>query len=927
MMTLRKLSRHAALALLLFSLSAPFAPARSQAARKLNGSVQTIELPRGVQRVASVEGITEYSFPNGLRVLLFPEGTKQTITVNVTYLVGSSRENYGETGMAHLLEHLLFKGTPKHPNILQELVAHGTTHQGTTEMDRTNYFETFAATAENLKWALEMEADRMINSFIAKKDLESEMTVVRNEFERNENNPISIMFQRGLQTAYIWHNYGKIPIGARSDIENVPIERLQAFYKLYYQPDNAVLVISGKIDEAQTLALIDTTFGAIPRPARKLQKIYTTEPVQDGERVVVIRRPGGLQVAGLGYHLPAGAHPDFAPLRLLMGIMADTPAGRLYQSVVQTRKATGIIADVLQARDPGFLFFGAEVRQGDSVEEARRGMMQTIAEISSRPITREELERERTLELKDIEQALNSVETFGTELSQWIAMGDWRLFFLFRDRLRKVTPEDVQRVALKYLKPSNTTSAIFIPTDKPDYTEVPTVTDEELAAMLKDYKGEGGVTAGEAFDPSPANIEARTLRRELPVGMKLALLPKRTRGATVVATLTLYYGDEKSLLNRSASARLLGGILISGTLKRSGQEIQNELDRLKAHLNISSGPTKTTLTLDTVRENLPAVLKLVAEILREPQFHPSVFEQIKLQTLAEIEQRRTDPETLAQKELARHLNPYPKGDVRYQPTIEESLADTKAVTLADARKFYADFYGASNARLAVVGDFDEKEITKLVEDLFGKWRSPHPFAPVEFVYRDVPPINRTIVTPDKANAVYRAAINLNLRETDQDFPALLVGNYMLGGTLDSRLNKRIRGKEGISYGLGSNINAGAIVNGGSFVFHAIYAPQNLQRLEAAFREEIELALKDGFTTEEVEAAKTGLLQLRQLQRGDDPRLANTLASYLLLRRTFNWDAELERRIRALTPQEIQAALRRHIIPSKFTVIKAGDFRK
>jgi zinc protease len=208
------------------------------------------------ERVTSVEGITEYKFANGLHVLLFPDPTKQTITVNVTYLVGSRNEHYGETGMAHLLEHMLFKGTPNHRDIPKEQSNHGARRNGTTSYDRTNYFETFAATDENLNWALDLESDRMVNSFIAKKDLDSEMTVVRNEFESGENDPSNVLQDRAMAAAYLWHNYGKTVIGSRADIENVPIERLQAFYHTYYQPDNCVLTIAGQIDEAKTLQLV-----------------------------------------------------------------------------------------------------------------------------------------------------------------------------------------------------------------------------------------------------------------------------------------------------------------------------------------------------------------------------------------------------------------------------------------------------------------------------------------------------------------------------------------------------------------------------------------------------------------------------------------------------------------------------------------------
>src|SRR5216117_2303674 len=246
-----------------------------------------------VEKITSVEGITEYRLQsNGLRILLFPDLSKPTITVNITYLIGSKHENYGETGMAHLLEHMLFKGSTNHPNVPKELQDHGSRPNGTTWFDRTNYFETFQASDANLEWALDLEADRMVNSFVAQKDLDSEMTVVRNEFERGENSPMDVLEERVMSVAYDWHNYGKLPIGARSDIEGVPIERLQAFYRTYYQPDNALLLIAGKIDEAATLALVQQYFGRVPRPQRTLQPNYTMEPTQDGERAVTLRRVG-----------------------------------------------------------------------------------------------------------------------------------------------------------------------------------------------------------------------------------------------------------------------------------------------------------------------------------------------------------------------------------------------------------------------------------------------------------------------------------------------------------------------------------------------------------------------------------------------------------------------------------------------------------
>jgi zinc protease len=883
------------------------------------------QLPKGIERVTAVEGITEYRLANGLRVLMFPDQTKQTITVNITYLVGSATENYGETGMAHLLEHLVFKGTPRHPNVPQELTSRGARPNGTTWSDRTNYFETFSATDENLNWALDLESDRMVNSFIAKKDLDSEMTVVRNEFELGENRPFGVLLQRTMATSFLWHNYGKTTIGARSDIENVPIERLQAFYKNYYQPDNAVLLIAGKFDEAKTLGLVDKYFSPIPRPTRTLQKIYTSEPTQDGERSVTLRRVGDTQLVQAIYHVASGSHPDYAAVALLTQILGDTPSGRLHKALVEGKKASNAVGFSFQWRDPTVAIFAAEVRQGDSLDAARDTLLQTIESIGTTPPTKEEVERARAQLLKNIELAMNNSDQVGLTLSEFIGAGDWRLFYLHRDRLRKVTPEEVSQVALKYFKPSNRTLGMFIPTPKPDRAEIPATPD--LIATLKDYKGDTAVAAGEAFDPSPENIESRTLRTEAG-GLKLALLPKKTRGGKVVAQMTLRYGDEKSLMNRVTAAQLAGSMLMRGTTKHTRQQIQDELDRLKARANVFGGSTQATVIVETTRENLPAVMTLVAEVLREPSFPADEFEQLKRQNLASIEEQKSEPTQIAFTAFGRHLSPYPKGDVRYINTTEENIANMNAATLEEARQFYKDFYGASNATLSVVGDFDEKEVTKLVTDLFGNWKSPKPFVRVPTLFQDVAATNQSFPAPDKANAFFLAGFNLKIRDDNPDYPALLLGNYMLGGGfLNSRLATRIRQKEGLSYGVGSGIQISSLDEWGRFMANAIYAPQNVDKLEAAFKEEIARMLKDGFTAEEVEAAKSGYLQSRQVSRAQDNELAGRLNNYLFLTRTLKWDADLDAKLRALTPEQITNAMRKHIDPTKITIIKSGDFAK
>jgi len=626
------------------------------------------------------------------------------------------------------------------------------------------------------------------------------------------------------------------------------------------------------------------------------------------------------------HHIPAGTHEDFAALDIINQVLADQPSGRLHKALVETKKAAAVFGFNFQTHDPGMSIQAAAVPKDVSLEEARNILLQTIDSIVKTPPTDEEVERGRKQLLKQIELNLNNSEGIGLTLSEWIAQGDWRLYFLHRDRIRKVTPADVQRVAAAYFKESNRTIGNFIPTPKPDRSEIPAA--PVVAEILKDYKGDAAIAAGEEFDASPANIESRTIRPVTPSGLKLALLPKKTRGNSVHANLSLQFGDQKNLMNRGTAGEAVGQMLDKGTAKHTRQQIQDELDRLKARVNVYGDASSAGAFIETKRENLPAVMKLVAEMLRESVFPQNEFDQIKQEGLTFIEYQRSEPQAIGSNALQRHLSPYQQGDPRYVETFDESLANLKAVTLDEVKKFYADFYGADHGELAVVGDFDEKEITKLAAELFGGWKSKMPYMRLTRDYKDVPPINKSFETPDKANAFFMAGMNLSLRDDDPDYPALVLGNYILGGSpLDSRLATRIRQKEGLSYGVNSGLRADALDKSGSFSSSASYAPQNAEKLEAAFKEEVAKALKDGFTEEEVKKAKAGLLQERQLSRAQDDELVSRLTTYLLLNRKLDWDSDYEKKIAALTPEQITVAMRKHIDPTKLSIVKAGDFAK
>ena len=873
------------------------------------------------QKVTSVEGVTEYRLDNGLRVLALPDPGVDTVTVHIVYLVGSRHEGYGEKGMAHLLEHLLFKGSKGHPDIKSEFTRRGARWNGTTSNDRTNYFETLSASAENLEWAIELEADRMVNSFVSRAQLDSEMTVVRNEFEMGENSPGSVLFSRMQQAAFPWHNYGNPIIGERSNIEQVPIARLQAFYRTWYQPDNAVLILAGRFDEARALQMVQKHFGALPRPARVLPEVYTEEPTQDGERTVTLRRIGENQIVSTLYRVAAGSHPDYPAIDVLAQVLGDAPSGRLHRELVQKGLASVAWGSERGLHDPGYVYFGAALARDAQLEPAREALLRTVENLAASPVTQEEVDRARTRLLNEFEKVELDTSSLVRALSEFQAIGDWRLFYLYRDRLKKVTVQDVQRVAEHYLKPANRVLGVFVPTESPDRAEIPATPD--LQAQLKDYRGGESVHLGEAFDPSPENIEKRLLRRSLSNGIRASLLPKDTRGGRVVASLSLHWGDEKSLTNREVACDFAGGMLLRGTKKRSRAELKDALDRLSASVNLGEHGA----SLEVRRETLIPALRLVAEALREPAFPPAEFEEMKRAALVGAESQLSDPSALASVRLARHLHAYPEGHPHYTPTIEERIEKMRATTLEDARACYRDLVGGTQADFVAVGDFDADEVARAVDELFGDWRTPRPFQRVPWRYFERPPLENEFVTPDKANAVLRAGLNVRMRDDHPDFPAMVLANHLLGGSSTGRVPARVREKEGLSYSTYTTFSSGPFDESAEFRVSAIFAPENRQRVERAIREEIERAVREGFRPEEVEAGRHSVLQARRLARTQDRTLAGRLASYSFAKRTFAWDIALEKRIRSLSAAEVNAALRKHIDPARLAVVLAGDFKK
>jgi len=567
---------------------------------------------------------------------------------------------------------------------------------------------------------------------------------------------------------------------------------------------------------------------------------------------------------------------------------------------------------------PGLQYFGAVVKKGEPLEPVRQALTQAVEDFSKNPPTPEEMERTRRGYLNEIERSLNDPQQVGVALSEVIALGDWRLFFVGRDRVPTITSEQVAAAAGRYFRRDNRVTGSFIPDDNPQRAVMPPAPSVE--SLLKDFKPQASTLTAEDFEPTQANIMKRTTLTTAG-GVKLALLPKKNRGQTVTVDLSQHFGDEQNLFGKGAIPGLTAAMLTRGTTQYDRVQLADAFDKLK----IAGGPTH----FQTTRENLPAALKLVAHVLREPNFPAAEFEQLRQQSLVSLDASRSEPTNVASRALNEHFDVYPKGDIRHETTLEEDIADIKAAKLDDLKAFHRDFYGTVPAEMAIVGDFDAKEITPLIDQLFGAWKAPMHVAPVLRKHAEIAPIHETLNTPDKENGFYTARMNLDLNVEDPDYPALMLADYIFGGGggLKSRLMDRIRQKEGLSYGGSTQIVAGDLDRAGMFAINAIAAPQNLAKVDVAVREELGRALKDGFTAAELTGAKSGLMQQRIQTRADDGALAAGWTSYLYRGRTFEWSAEFERRLMAVTLPQLNAAFRKALDPAKLSVVMAGDQSK
>ncbi|CAA7390073.1 M16 family metallopeptidase [Chryseobacterium fistulae] len=887
---------------------------------------QKIESPTFV---GNIEGIKEYSLNNGMRVLLLSDQSQSNMVVNIVYNVGSKDEGYGEKGMAHLLEHMLFKSTKNMGDIKKQLSDKGGQANGTTWFDRTNYYEIFPSSDENLKWSLQMEADRMINATILQSDLDKEFSVVRNEFEIGENNPTRVMMQNVFSSGYTWHNYGNSTIGSKEDIERVKAPTLRKFYEKYYQPDNATLIVAGKFDEKNALQYISEYFSAIPKPSRELGGTYTVEPAQNGEKYFEIKRNNDQQIIAAGYHTSAFADKDYAALAALYEILTSDPSGYLYKSLVETQKISSVWTFSPVVRDPGMVYFNFDVPKDKDLNQATNFVKAELDKVASNKYTADDLKRAKAKLIKDIENEKNNTVNFAINLTEIVGAGNYKLGFIYRDNVEKLTIEDINRVAQKYFKSNNRTLGVFRPSSNEERVFPAEFRDNQIADLVKGYKGKALEKEPAPFEASIVNLKKNLSEGTLSNGMKYGLINKELKGEKIQGTFRFRMGNEKDLQDKNAVANMTAALLKAGTKNKTKEQIQDELDEMKSSIYMYAYGQNFMVNISTYKQYYPKVMAILQDILTNATFPETELTKTVIETNTWLEGQLKDPDAIASNELQRLASPYPKTSIFYVPSLQEQIDGNKKVSRAQVVDFYQNIMGSSNGVGTIIGNLDPKMAGAELEKTFGKFTAKSKYVEVKPTFFETKKQDKNIITPDKENAVALGTSSFRMAQDHPDYPALVMANEILGsgGFLSARLPMRLREKDGISYGVGSYLSIPITNDVASWNYYAYLNPTKRDAVEAAIKEEVGKALASGFTQEELDSNKKSYANERKTNLGMENTLINLVNTQLLFGVPVEKFDEQNAKIQNLKLSEVNAALKKYLSENNIISVFAGDFNK
>lgn len=910
-----------------------YVPAKS--ATSTHTAFEQIKLPPGTPNPQNIRQFRLKS--NGLDVILCERHETPIVTTMVVYHIGSRNEAVGYTGSTHFLEHMMFKGTEKHDPLKKTgfddmLKPLGGYNNATTSQDRTNYFE--VVPSKSLPVTLEIESDRMQHLLLRGTDRASEMTVVRNELERGEDDSRELLDTNTFATAFKEHPYHHPVIGWRSDVEGVPIERLRQFYKDFYHPDNATLILVGDFKTEPTLALIQKYFGSIPKAAKPYPRVYTTEPAQEGERRYTVKRGSESPKLMVGYHSPRALSKDQYALTIIESLLGDESkrSSRLYKHLMDTSIAADVSAADYQMHDPGLFVVNATAAPNVPLEKLEKETIKEIDRLKAEPVPIEELNRAKQAIVKRLKLEVSDPIGLADQLTEVIASSNLNWWLNFSKNIQQVTQADIMRVANKYFNEDSRTVGHYLPKSAAA-TEVVSEQAPENSASSGEPSAVALQPAGKvrpaSIAPLSANATAqsfatRVKKKVLQNGLTVLVMPIPGTG-TVAVSGKIQAGNFFRDLEKSQVPEFVADMLTKGSASYSKEALAKRLEEMGSNLDFNEDDFFVSFDTQVITEDFPSLMSLASDCIRHPKFHNNELSKTKKQKHSILKDRISNTTDQSWNAFTHAL--YRPDSVYYDKTFNDQISELDKMNVDDLRSYHQAHYIPANTVLTVVGDINPDDAFSTIAKQFQDW-SGGTRQPIKVSQTELNPAkaNRLKVPlPDKANVDVVMGHPIPVSIQSKDYAATVLGNAAFGYDSFACRLAPVRDQYGLTYSINSYL-AGPAEKFAPWAISFSVNPENYTKTVSLVSKLLNEYLKTGITQKELASEKSHLSGAFYVGMRSARQIAARLSEYEILGLGAQYMDNYAKLINAATLDEVNAAVRKYFQLDQLTISASGTFK-
>ena len=889
----------------------------------------------------SEQNIEEYKLDNGLRVILAPNDKENKVFMNTIYLTGALNDPQGKGGMAHLLEHLAFKGTEnvKGEEFQRRLDQYSLMSNASTDYYSTKYTSVIRPEKTAIDEMIYLEAERMDKLVLQEKFVPSEINIVEREREVRLDQPFSVLMDQIWKSAYGNQYLGRLPIGDLKELKSIKMDELNKFYRTWYAPNNAVMVIAGKFDKKQVLETVEKNFNSI---AARTVPQQVNVPVLDSskiqERAFEVKK--GSDFGKYNIYLNGKNQQIQTALALSPFLFTMQPSGHLYKDVVETGTATQVQSTTWLTQDFNLVFMGAVYAPNHDAQKVGSALVQGVEKKHN--FNETELNRVKNLIKNSQKSMMSSASAVGGMLSDYVVSsnGDWTQYFKDQAEVQNLKVNDVNQIINQFLIAEHRISGDIKPTPEDQKkalelqkgAETAKTLDQQdtKAEPLKDpsvYKAEvaQNLTMSQQYvEKIDKKIQTGTLKN----GMQYALFPTSTRDDKTYASIALNFGTAESLKDQAEVIGFMSYLLLRASEQYSLQDIADKSIDAGGRASASAVDNGISIQISAKNEKFEEFFKFIIDVMNNPKFEQTQFDLIKSQTLSSLNRTYTEPATVAALTIARIVEKYQPGDLRYHFEPELAKQQVTSITNDNVKSLYKQYFTTQNGQISVTGDFNAKSLLKYLNKSLGQSKTTQPYQRLSSEYFEYPAQKVHALAEQRQFGNYQALITLPVGNRHPDAEALLVLSNILGESqLSSRLAMELREKNALVYSFGSNMTLSSFQNTGALGISADYTAGKSTQVSQGVHKVLNDLLKNGVTEQELEAAKANIMKQRVTNLEDERRIHRGLNSQLEQNRSFKSRLERDQAFAQLTKADIDAVIQKYIKVDHLVEVMADQYAK